>query len=102
MDASIESRLPEVAGLCRRLGVRRLDLFGSATRADFDPSRSDIDLLVTLEPMPPARYAAAFFDLKAELETLFQRPVDLLTEAGLQNPYRRARVDSERMPLYGN
>jgi predicted nucleotidyltransferase len=102
MDALIESRLSEVEGICRRLGVQRLELFGSAARDDFDPQRSDIDLLVTLEPMAPARYAAVFFDLKTGLEALFQRPVDLLTDASLQNPYRRARIASERLPLYGS
>lgn len=101
MDASIRARLPQLALLCARLGVQRLDLFGSATRADFDAARSDVDFLVTLAPMAPTRYADTYFHLKAELESLLERPVDLLTEEGLQNPYRRARIDAERLPVYG-
>ena len=100
MDASVRSRLPQLQLLCRRLGVQSLDLFGSAARADFDASRSDIDLLVSLGPMPPPRYAAVYFDLKQSLEQLFQRPIDLLTDASLQNPYRRARIEAERVRLY--
>lgn len=100
MDALIRSRLPELERLCRRLGVQQLDLFGSAARADFDPDRSDIDFLVTLEPMSPTRYADAYFNLKEGLESLFDRPVDLLTDASLTNPYRRARIESERLRLY--
>ena len=35
--------------LCRRFHVRRLELFGSATRKDFDTQRSDLDFLVDFE-----------------------------------------------------
>ena len=35
----------ELPAYCQRNGIRRLDLFGSATRADFAP-QSDVDLLV--------------------------------------------------------
>lgn len=100
MDALIRSRLPELERLCHRLGVQQLDLFGSAARADFDAARSDIDFLVTLEPMSPPRYADAYLELENGLESLFQRPVELVTDASLTNPYRRARIESERLRLY--
>ncbi|MBA3599020.1 MAG: nucleotidyltransferase domain-containing protein [Methylibium sp.] len=100
MNALIQSRLPELERLCHRLGVQQLDLFGSAAPADFNAERSDIDFLVTLAPTSPPRYADAYFELKAGLESLFQRPVDLVTDASLTNPYRRARIESERLRLY--
>jgi predicted nucleotidyltransferase len=34
------------------------------------------------------------------LECLFERPVDLVTENNLGNPYFRQRVQSERQNLY--
>jgi predicted nucleotidyltransferase len=43
MQPIVANKLPEVAELCRRFHVRRLELFGSAATADFDPERSDID-----------------------------------------------------------
>jgi hypothetical protein len=44
----IETRRADIAELCRRFHVDRLDVFGSAARgADYDPTRSDVDLLVT-------------------------------------------------------
>ena len=47
----IEMRRRDIAELCGRFHVNRLAVFGSATRgADFDPVRSDVDLLVTYEP----------------------------------------------------
>jgi len=42
MHPEIASKTPEIRALCRRCGVRRLDVFGSAARGvDFDPERSD-------------------------------------------------------------
>jgi predicted nucleotidyltransferase len=47
MHALIDRHLSEIAALCRRYGVRRLEVFGSAARGiDFDPATSDADFLV--------------------------------------------------------
>ena len=86
--------------LCRKFRVRRLDLFGSATTGHFDPARSDVDLLVEFEAMPASAYAAAYFGLRAAAETLLGRPVDLVTEAALANPYLRRRIEGERRALF--
>lgn len=101
----IEPKLSVLDALCRRFGVRRLDLFGSAAVGPFDAARSDIDLLVEFEPMPPGGYASAYFDLRDALEALFQRNVDLVTEPALKNPYLRRRIESQKrtvFPLHDN
>ena len=54
MIDDIAARRTELQDLCRRFGVRRLDVFGSAARGDFDPGRSDIDFLYESNPSPPA------------------------------------------------
>ena len=77
-----------------------LDLFGSATRDDFYAQHSDLDFLVEFEDLEPTQYAQAYFALKEGLERLFERPVDLVTENNLSNPYFRQRVQSERQNLY--
>ena len=78
MHYLIDQRRAEIALLCRRYGVRRLEVFGSAARgADFDPVASDADFLVDFEPgseMPPLRQ---LFGLAEDLEALLGRPVDL-------------------------
>jgi hypothetical protein len=96
----IDQHRKEVATLCRRAGARRLDVFGSAARADFDPASSDLDFYVEFDELPPAKYADAYFALKESLEALFGRPVDLITEASLENPYFRERVEAERQAVY--
>ena len=86
--------------LCHQCKVRRLDLFGSATTTDFDPANSDLDFLVLFEEMRPAVYAKAYFDLREGLVEVFQRPVDLVTDAGLKNPHFVRRIETERLNLY--
>ena len=100
MEKDIQRHRALVAALCRRHGALRLDLFGSATRDDFDAQHSDLDFLVEFEDLEPTQYAQAYFALKEGLERLFERPVDLVTENNLGNPYFRQRVQSERQNLY--
>jgi len=64
---------------CQRWQITELALFGSVLRADFQPDRSDIDVLVTFAP---DTHWSLFdhVDMQAELATMFNRPVDLLTK----------------------
>lgn len=92
---------PALAALCRRFHVRRLDLFGSAVTSRFDSARSDLDFLVSFEePLPAGTYADAYFGLRAGLEDLFGRTIDLVTEPALQNPYLRRRIEAQKQKLY--
>jgi len=96
----VTAKQADIAELCRRSGARSLDLFGSAVREDFDPNRSDLDFVVVFDELAPLAYADAFFSLKEGLERLFDRPVDLVTERTLRNPYLRRRVTAERQTVY--
>jgi predicted nucleotidyltransferase len=95
----IERHRAEVEALCRRYHVKRLELFGSAADGTFDPARSDLDFV--LEFLPAAgRVFHGYFDLKDDLERLFGRKVDLVMPGAIRNPYFRAAVDRQRMPVY--
>jgi uncharacterized protein len=100
MIADISLHREELRQLCRRFHVRRLDVFGSAVRGDFDPARSDLDFLVEFQHLPPGAYADAFFGLKEALEQLLGRPVDLVAAAAIRNPYFRESVERTRSLLY--
>jgi uncharacterized protein len=67
----------EIAAFCRKWGIKRLSFFGSIVRDDFDPERSDVDVLVELRPDTKAR-GLAFFGAEIELSEIFGRKVDLL------------------------
>lgn len=83
---------------CHRNRIRRLALFGSALRADFDDD-SDIDLLVDFEPgSTPGMLRIAAMEL--ELAELFGgREVDLRTYGDLSRHFRDA-VRAAAAPLY--
>lgn len=101
MQPLVAERLDQVAELCRRYHVRRLDLFGSAATGRFDPARSDLDFVVEFEPAPETRWRA-YFDLQSELQALFGREVDLITHAAMKNPYLIESVNESRVPLYSD
>ncbi len=86
--------------LCERFRVERLYLFGSAAHGEFHSETSDLDFLVTLEQQPPAEYAENYLGLAQALEELFQRRVDLITEASIRNRYFREAVTAQRELLY--
>ncbi len=101
MIDEIELHREELHELCRRFHVRRLDLFGSAARGDFDPERSDIDFLVEFDrEHPQALSFNTYFDLKEALETLLVRPVDLVEPGAVRNPYFKAGIDGSREPVF--
>ena len=76
----------EIAGFCRRHHIRRLSVFGSILRDDFQPD-SDIDVLVEFEEehIP----GLAFFSMEIELSEILGRPVDLNTPGFLSPSFRR-------------
>jgi uncharacterized protein len=77
MHSSIRAHATELSTLCRRHGVRRLELFGSA--ASDCEAIGDLDFLVEFEGLDPEKYADAYFGLPDELERLFGRSVDLIS-----------------------
>jgi predicted nucleotidyltransferase len=98
VDQSVDAALPEIAALCERLGVVRLDLFGSATGSSFDPRSSDIDVLVEFgSGVGPFD---AYFSLKEGLERILDRPVDVVSASSIRNPYFLEQIRRERERLY--
>lgn len=101
MISLVEDRVEEVKEICRRHGVERLDLFGSAAGRDFDPDGSDLDFVVSFERRDPPALFDRYFGLKEDLEGLFERGVELVMEgAAAKNPRFAESVAETRVPLY--
>jgi predicted nucleotidyltransferase len=97
-------RLPEIdaralAAVCRKYGVKKMSLFGSAARNELRPD-SDVDLLVEFKP----RSRTTLFDLvdmQEELAPLFDnRKVEITSPGILENPYRRRTIERDLKTLY--
>ncbi|MBN2563789.1 MAG: nucleotidyltransferase family protein [Phycisphaerae bacterium] len=87
----------QLADLCRRHRVRELSVFGSVVRGE-SRSDSDVDVLVEFEPSARIGFIG-LSQLSRELETLFGRPVDVVTKRGL-NPLIRDHVLAEAEVLF--
>jgi uncharacterized protein len=99
MHPLIEKNRDAIANLCRRHGVRSLDLFGSILRDDFDLERSDVDVLVEFGPRAGDSFSN-FLDLKESLETLFGRSVDLVELRAVRNKRLRYYIEKSKSPVY--
>jgi hypothetical protein len=98
MVGELERHRDEIAELCRRYKVVRLEVFGSAATGSTFNAESDIDFLYELEH--GEGYGDRFFGLMFALEDLFGRPVDLVHDGSIENPYFRKSVDASRQLLY--
>ncbi|MDD2920935.1 MAG: nucleotidyltransferase family protein [Anaerolineales bacterium] len=72
----------DIVRFCKRWQIREFALFGSSARADFKPE-SDVDVLVSFAE----KANWGLFDhvqIRLELETIFNRKVDLVTRRALE------------------
>ena len=97
MPAQIAVDQERLAELCRRWHIRELALFGSVLREDFRAD-SDVDVLVEFEPGHTPGFA--YEDLRQELEAMLERRVDLISKAGLKNPFSRQEIFRTREVVY--
>jgi predicted nucleotidyltransferase len=97
----VEKHRAALSDLCRRYGVERLYLFGSGASDQLEPS-SDLDFLVEMtDRQPSGAYAHRYLDFAEELERLFARRVDLLTQQAVRNPYLLREIEATRELVYG-
>ena len=105
MQAEIEEKREAFAALCRRYGVARLEVFGSAARGiDFDPKRSDFDFLVEFDKRSDVPPLKQFFGFAEALEQLLGRSVNLVERAAIEksrNYIRRRAILRDAETIYG-
>lgn len=89
---------PAIAAFCKRWGVAELWLFGSLARGDAGPD-SDADILVRFAPSSTTS-TWDWPQMSDELGAIFNRRVDLLSDAVLSNPYRRESILASHKVLY--
>lgn len=99
MNTLLEHNRAEIDVLCRRYGVARLAVFGSALRDDFDAD-SDVDFLVEFADTKSRDYVDRYLDLAVALEQLLGRKVDLVTVKSVVNPIFREVVFRDKVELY--
>jgi len=100
LPIEIENKIEKLVELCNKYKVKRIFVFGSTVKGNFNPQTSDIDLIVELEDMPPVEKGEILMELWAELENLFGRKVDLITNMNIKNPYLRREIENTKFLIY--
>ena len=93
------SHTKDISKLCEIHKVKSLYAFGSVLTDKFD-ANSDIDLIVEFSNVSLEDYADNYFDLKFSLEEILKRPIDLLEEKAIKNPYFKQAVNQKRQLVY--
>jgi predicted nucleotidyltransferase len=97
----VSRKISSIQNLCLTHRVDKLYLFGSILGTNFTDN-SDIDFLVKFKNIELLKYADNYFDLKFSLEELFNRPVDLLEEQTIKNPYFLEELNETKQLIYGS
>ena len=87
----------QIARFCQERGIRKLSLFGSVLRHDFDPQQSDVDVLAEFEPDVLKHVGFQYFGYGKELAAIIGRKVDFCSRL---HPLILGRVKDELFPVY--
>ena len=96
----LETYTSDIIKLCETHNVKSLYAFGSVLTDNFN-KESDIDLIVDFSNIAVEDYADNYFDFKFSLQDILKRPIDLLEERAIKNPYFRQSVHQQRQLVYG-
>ena len=101
MQRLVTDNIDQIKTLCITHNVKTLFAFGSVCTDRFNDT-SDIDLLISFNPMDYGDYADIYFELADKFEDLFHRSVDLVTDKSLANPYFIDSINQTKTILYGH
>jgi len=95
----LEQYKPNINKTCNALPIKRLSLFGSILNDNFS-DQSDIDVLVSIDDREDLDRFEIYFQLKENLENIFERTVDLVIEKKFNNPLFQKSVSATKVTIY--
>lgn len=100
MQRILTENIDRIKALCVSHNVKSLFAFGSVCTDRFN-EESDVDLLISFNPMEYGEYADTYFELAEKFENILNRPVDLVTDKSLSNPYFIESINKTKTLIYG-
>jgi len=96
----VKNHIELIKKICQDHFVSQFSLFGSMAKGEMK-GNSEIDILVSFNnKLNLLDYADNFFGLKNQLESLFEKEVDLVTEKSIKNPILRQEIENFKVLLY--
>lgn len=96
----INKHIEQIKKLCALNKVKSLFVFGSVIKNKLRPD-SDIDLVVDIDENDPLSYSDKYFELKFNLEKIFNRKIDLLELKAIKNRFLKQEIDQTKLQIYG-
>lgn len=90
----------DIYNLCKMYKVKSLYVFGSILTNKFNVE-SDIDFIVDFSTIAVEDYVDNYFDFKFSLQNILKRPIDLLEDKAIKNPYLKDSIYKQRELVYG-
>jgi len=101
INTSLKPHLPLIISLFKKHKIKDAYLFGSALTENFD-EKSDVDFLVSFDgDLDPLEKGELLWNLRFSLEDDLNRPIDLITETSLKNPYFIEELNNTKQKIYG-
>lgn len=97
----IDTYSADIKKLCVLYNVKTLYAFGSVVLNRLT-DKSDVDFIVDFDAIDLESYADNYFDFKFSLQDILKRPIDLIEEKAIKNPYFRQAVNNQRKLVYGH
>jgi predicted nucleotidyltransferase len=92
-EKNIEIPFDKIEAFCKKWKIKEFSFFGSVLRDDFDPQKSDLDILYLFSD--DALWGFEIVEMKEELEEIFNRRVDFVSKQAIENsknPYRKQQI----------
>ena len=98
----LASKRASIGALCRKYAVRRLRLFGSALRDEWDPATSDFDFLAEFDRPTAMNAFDQLMGFVIEMEALLGRKVDVVDWNAAKNPFFKRHAASSTKDVYAS
>ncbi len=96
----LTAHIEQIKDICASNKVRTLFAFGSVINDRFN-AESDVDMVVDIAETDPLAYADNYFNVKEQLEAVFNRHVDLLEQKAIRNSFLKREIDQTKILIYG-
>ena len=98
---ALDIPLDEVKKICKKWKIQELSVFGSILRDDFNPQKSDIDMLYVFSSN--AHCGWEIVNMENDFEKILGRKVDLFSKKAIQkskNPYKQTSILGKSVIIY--